>query len=65
MNANELLEQALAGVESKSIRDWAASDHNKPVFLRMAEKYLKSKTRPESELVNILTIMIVGYAMDM
>lgn len=34
------LENALARVESVSIKSWATSSHNRPIFLQMAENAL-------------------------
>lgn len=33
----KLFTAALAKVESRSIRDWASSDHNRPLWLKIAK----------------------------
>lgn len=33
----ELLDEALGKVESNSIKEWANSDHNRPVFEKIAQ----------------------------
>jgi hypothetical protein len=39
----ELLDAALEQVESESIRQWANSDHNRPVFEKMAQGAVDKK----------------------
>lgn len=39
----ELLEVALAKVESDSIRAWANSDHNRPVWEKIAQTAVDNK----------------------
>jgi hypothetical protein len=41
MTPEELLEQALEQVESKSIRTWAQSDRNRPIWIKLAEGALE------------------------
>lgn len=43
MTAESLLEAALELVESNSIRAWATSAHNKPLFLKIAEHAIEHK----------------------
>jgi ABC-type metal ion transport system substrate-binding protein len=39
----ELLEAALTHVESESIRAWANSDHNRPVWEKIAQQAVDNK----------------------
>ncbi len=41
MTPERFLDAALEHVESKSIREWARSDHNRPIMLKMADGVLK------------------------
>ncbi len=43
MTAERLLANALAQVESDSIRAWATSDHNKPIWLEIARRTVRDK----------------------
>lgn len=43
MNAEQLFEQALAKVESESIRQWAQTEHNRPIWIKLAELALAKK----------------------
>ena len=38
-----LLVQALRRVESKSIREWALTDHNRPIFHQLASQAVENK----------------------
>lgn len=58
--AEKLFEDALARVESKSIRAWAKSERNHPIWLRIAEKYLGKK-----DASCLLCIDIVSTAMGL
>jgi len=40
-NANKLLTDALARVESESVKAWAQTAQNGPLFLKMAENAIK------------------------
>lgn len=37
MSPEQLFQQALAKVESDSIRQWAETEHNRPIWLQLAE----------------------------
>jgi hypothetical protein len=57
-----LFEQALALVESKSIRAWASTAHNRPVWLRIAER-TAAKGGPSAEPVRFaayITLTAMG-----
>lgn len=43
MNAEQLLQAALEKVESQSIRQWATSEHNRPIWIKLAELALAKK----------------------
>ena len=38
MTASQYLSDALDGVQSPSIRAWATTEHNHPIFLQIAQK---------------------------
>jgi hypothetical protein len=42
MNPEQFLQEALSNVESKSIREWAQTEHNKPLVLKLAESFQKT-----------------------
>lgn len=46
-DAKKLLADALLKVESKSIRDWVADAHNKPIWLKIAEESVKKNAHPD------------------
>lgn len=54
------LDEALKGVESESIRDWANTPHNKRIMLQVAEQMLAA-----NEPVVKLTIFVVSNAMGL
>ena len=58
MNANEIFEAALQGVESRSIKAWASSDHNKPLFIKFAQTLVGKKNA-----VELMTIAMISWAM--
>lgn len=60
MTAEELFAAALAKVESASIRDWAQTEHNRPLWLKIAEKYVG---QPDAEYG--LSSDIVGTAIGL
>lgn len=35
--AEQLFRKALELVDSESVRDWATSEHNRPLFIRLAQ----------------------------
>lgn len=39
----ELLDRAIEHVESESVRDWANSDHNRPIFEEIAQKAIDER----------------------
>jgi hypothetical protein len=40
MTATEFFEASLAKVESKSIREWATSEQNRPIWISIAQRAL-------------------------
>jgi hypothetical protein len=40
MNGAKLLDEALKGVESDSIKEWANTSHNRPIFEKIAQNAL-------------------------
>jgi hypothetical protein len=47
MNAEQLFEQALAKVESESIRQWANSERNRPVWIKLAGLAVTNQKNPD------------------
>lgn len=63
MNAEQLFEQALAKVESDSIRQWAETEHNKPLWLKMAQGAIeKHNGQPD---VSLFSALIVSTAIGL
>jgi hypothetical protein len=60
ITAGQLLSDALALVESASIRAWATSDHNAPIWAKMAEKAVAKGTD-----VNLFSAYIVSCAIGL
>lgn len=59
-SAEELLAAAVKLVESASIRDWVQTDHNRPLWLKIAEKYLG-----KNDAEHLLCADIVGTAIGL
>ena len=59
MDKETFFEQALAKVESASIRKWATSDHNRPLFLKLVELSLKENKTPE-DFTAFIVIQAIG-----
>lgn len=47
MNAEQLFEQALAKVESDSIRQWATSERNRPTWIKIAQLTVTNQNNPD------------------
>jgi hypothetical protein len=63
MNAEQLFQQALAKVESQSIRQWAETEHNRPVWLKAAEAAIvKHNGLPD---VSLFSAYIVATAIGL
>lgn len=58
MTAKELFEAAVAKVESKSIREWATSAHNKPILLQIAAKATASKESEPAKVLRFSTWLV-------
>lgn len=61
MTGKRLFELALAQVESESIRAWAASEHNRPIFEQIAENAITraaSDGKPEPEPLRFATFIM-------
>jgi hypothetical protein len=63
MNAEQLFQQALAKVESQSIRQWAETEHNRPIWIKAAEAAIvKHNGQPN---VALFTVLIVSSAIGL
>jgi hypothetical protein len=61
--AETLLTSALAHVESASIRSWATSEHNRPIFIQIAQAAIrKSGGAPD---VHMFAAYIVSSAIGL
>jgi len=54
----QFLATALARVESVSIRDWAKSEQNYPIWVKLAEKALEKKTDVQMFIAYIVSTAI-------
>jgi hypothetical protein len=63
MSAEQFFAEVVATIESKSIREWATSAHNGPLFLADVETYLAKKGEEAS--VNAYTVKVVSLAIGM
>lgn len=50
--------QAIAGLESDSIRKWAVSPRNRPLFIEFTEKTLKKN--PKSSVHDLTTVILMS-----
>jgi hypothetical protein len=60
MNAQTLLNQALQGVESNSIRAWVQTDHNLPLWLQYAEDMLEHEQADPARLTLAIVCEAIG-----
>lgn len=61
MDAETLFTQALERVESKSIREWATTDHNRPIFIQLAEKAIAKNPQTEVCMFSAyITVTAIG-----
>lgn len=63
MDAEQLFQQALAKVESASIREWATSEHNRPIWIKAADAAIVKHNGQPS--VALFTVLIVSSAMGL
>ncbi len=56
----QFLNSALLLVESASIKNWASSDHNRPIFVKIAASFMAQKSDVEK-----LTVYIVANAIGL
>jgi hypothetical protein len=60
MTNTDLFEEALAKVESKSIRAWAKSDHNQPLWLEICENAIKNGRKDADAMAAYIVIVAMG-----
>ena len=61
--SKQLLKDALGKVESKSIREWATSKSNAPIWAKIAQgSYVKNGDGPEAvlKLASYITVVAIG-----
>ena len=54
MTGTELLNAAIGRIESKSIREWASTPQNFPVFVKAAESWLAKRGDLSTDEDNVL-----------
>jgi hypothetical protein len=58
--AKKFLKEALTHVESKSIREWATSEHNFPIWIEIAKRFLIKNGGPsEDNRIRLSTYIVV------
>lgn len=58
--AKKFLKEALTHVESKSIREWATSDHNFPIWIKITKGWLEKNGGPsENNRIRLTTYIVV------
>ena len=60
MTAKELLDRALAGVASQSIREWATSPHNLPIWQQIAERAVANGKTDVHALTAYIICVAIG-----
>lgn len=61
MDAETLLTQALERIESPSIKAWATSEHNRPIFIKIAESALKKNPQTDAlQFSTYITCQAIG-----
>jgi hypothetical protein len=58
-SGRELLDAAIGRIESKSIRAWATSPHNAPIWLKIAEGSFKKNGGGEDNILRLSTYMVL------
>jgi hypothetical protein len=58
--AETLLDSALATIQSASIRDWANSAHNRPVWIRYAQATIDNGRGDAVKLATIILCNAIG-----
>lgn len=58
MNAKEYLDNSLKHVESNSIREWVKTEHNYPLWLKLAQGAVDKKTDELSFSTYIVCVAI-------
>lgn len=60
MTANELFDASLKLVESKSIRAWAQSNHNKPLWLEICATAVKNGRKDAAAMAAYMVALAIG-----
>ena len=58
--ATKLYEDAVAGIESESIRKWATSDHNKPLWLQICQNAIDNGKRDPDTMCAYMVATAIG-----
>ena len=58
--AKKFLKEALAHVESRSIREWATSEHNLPIWVEITKGWLEKNGGPsDNNRIRLTTYIVV------
>jgi hypothetical protein len=60
MNAQQLFEASLAKVESKSIKAWVQTDHNKPLWLEICKNAIGNKKSDPCAMAAYMVAVAIG-----
>lgn len=60
MNANTLYTESLKLVQSNSIRSWAQTDHNKPLWLEICQNAINNKKFDPSAMAAYMVAVAMG-----
>jgi hypothetical protein len=60
MNAKQLFEASLGQVESTSIRAWAQSDHNRPLWLKICQESIENNKFDPSAMAAYMVAVAIG-----
>lgn len=59
-DANKLFSDALCYVESKSIREWAQSPHNGPIWLEICQTDINNGRRDPQRMATYIVAEAIG-----
>lgn len=60
MNANTLFTKSLQLVESKSIREWAQSAHNQPLWLKICQNAVDNNKNDPCRMAAYMVCVAIG-----
>lgn len=60
MNAKQLFEASILEIESKSIRAWAQTDHNKPLWMEICREAVKNQKQDPFNMAAYMVAVAMG-----